>query len=62
MEIGFGRSVMIAVLGLSWCAHAIADNYPRQTGVDVQHYIFRVTLNDDNDEIAGETTDRKSVV
>ena len=35
---------------------ALADNYPRQPGVDVQNYIFRVTLSDDNDEIAGETT------
>jgi aminopeptidase N len=34
----------------------LADNYPRQPGVDVQHYIFRVTLSDDTDEIAGETT------
>ncbi len=34
----------------------LADSYPRQPGVDVQHYVFRVTLNDDTDEIAGETT------
>jgi hypothetical protein len=48
---------MSGVLVLAWCAGgAIADNYPRQLGVDVQHYIFRVTLNDDNDEIAGEAT------
>src|SRR3954454_9817258 len=33
-----------------------ADNYPRQTGIDAQHYTFRVTLSDDTDEIAGETT------
>ena len=35
---------------------AFADNYPRQPGIDAQHYIFRVTLTDDNDEIAGEAT------
>jgi aminopeptidase N len=34
----------------------LADSYPRQPGVDVQHYVFRVTLSDDTDEIAGETT------
>jgi len=34
---------------------AFADTYPRQRGIDVQHYVFRVTLNDENDEIAGET-------
>ena len=45
-----------AALAGFFCAPAIADNYPRQPGVDVQHYVFRVTLNDDNDRIAGETT------
>jgi aminopeptidase N len=35
---------------------AVADNYPRQPSIDIQHYIFRVTLSDENDEIAGETT------
>lgn len=33
-----------------------ADTYPRQTGIDAQHYIFRVTLSDDSDEISGEAT------
>lgn len=33
-----------------------ADSYPRQPGIDVQHYVFRVTLSDDTDEIAGEAT------
>jgi len=33
-----------------------ADNYPRQPGVDVQAYVFRVTLSDDTDAIVGETT------
>ena len=32
-----------------------ADSYPRQPGVDVQHYTFRITLSDDSDAIAGET-------
>ncbi len=35
---------------------ASADTYPRQPGIDVQHYIFRVSLNDQNDSITGETT------
>ena len=43
------------VLGL--CASLVfADTYPRQFSVDVQHYVFRLTLSDENDEIAGETT------
>jgi aminopeptidase N len=34
----------------------LADNYPRQTGIDAQHYILRATLSDDTDEISGEAT------
>src|SRR5436309_10810734 len=44
------------LLGLTVCAALWADTYPRQPGIDVQHYVFRVTLSDDTDEIAGETT------
>lgn len=33
-----------------------ADTYPRQPGVDALHYIFRLTLNDETDEIIGEAT------
>src|SRR5215472_9655206 len=44
-------------LGLGWTAPlARADTYPRQPGVDALHYVFRVTLRDDSDEIAGEAT------
>lgn len=42
-----------ALLSIGVCA---ADSYPRQPGVDVQHYIFRVSLSDDTNEITGETT------
>jgi aminopeptidase N len=43
--------------GLALCLSlAFADTYRRQPGVDVQHYVFRVVLSDDSDEIAGETT------
>ncbi len=46
-------------LALSLCAAPLyADNYPRQPGIDMEHYIFRVVLSDENDEIAGETTAR----
>src|SRR5580700_4399544 len=45
------------VLALLFCAPlAVADNYPRQPAIDIQHYIFRVTLSDEKDEIVGETT------
>src|SRR5689334_6907572 len=35
---------------------AFADNYPRQPGIDAQHYTFRVILSDDTDEITAEAT------
>src|SRR5947209_18582117 len=46
----------LLLVGLGVCALLQADTYPRQPGVDVQHYVFRVTLSDDTDQIAGETT------
>lgn len=39
------------------CAPLVwADSYPRQPGVDAQHYVFRVALNDETDEITGDAT------
>ena len=35
---------------------AHADTYSRQPKVDVVHYAFQLTLNDENDEITGEAT------
>ena len=52
------KSIFCSILvGVSLCApRAAADTYPRQPGIDAQHYIFRLTLSDDSDEIAGEAT------
>lgn len=48
---------LLRFAGLGLCASLVfADTYPRQPGVDAQHYIFRVALSDDNDQVAGETT------
>src|SRR4051794_27130073 len=47
---------MRTLLLFGFCAALWADTYPRQPGIDVQHYVFRVTLSDDTDEIEGETT------
>jgi aminopeptidase N len=33
-----------------------ADTYPRQTGIDAVHYVFRLSLSDATNEIAGEAT------
>jgi aminopeptidase N len=35
---------------------AAADTYPRQPGVDAIHYVFRLTITDADNEIAGECT------
>ena len=37
-------------------ALVFADTYPRQPGVDALHYVFRLTLTDTTDEIAGRAT------
>ena len=46
---------LIALL-LLFPAAGSADTYPRQPGVDVLHYAFRLTLSDASSEITGETT------
>jgi aminopeptidase N len=49
--------VAVTLLSLALTAPpAVADTYPRQPGIDAQHYVFRLTLRDDTDEIAGEAT------
>ncbi|HEX2343638.1 MAG TPA: M1 family aminopeptidase [Vicinamibacterales bacterium] len=35
---------------------AFADTYPRQPGIDAIHYVFRLTLVDSSNEVAGEAT------
>jgi len=44
---------LLLTVGLPW---AEADTYPRQAGIDALHYVFRLTLSDDTDEIVGEAT------
>ena len=45
---------LVMLIALHDVVHA--DTYPRQPGVDAIHYIFRLSFNDANDEIAGEST------
>lgn len=52
MKINF----RLGVLGLFAAWISLADNYPRQPGIDVQHYAMRITLSDENNAITGETT------
>jgi aminopeptidase N len=53
------RTVPALVLA---AAAAAADTYPRQPGVDVASYVFRLTLRDDTDAIEGHTTVAQRVV
>ena len=37
--------------GLLCALQVAADTYPRQPGIDAQHYIFRLTLSDDRSRV-----------
>jgi aminopeptidase N len=51
------RRVAAAVLAMAASAGSgRADTYPRQPGIDVLHYTFRLTLTDDSDALEGEAT------
>lgn len=53
------RSIQTAVIVLAallLAAPSHADTYPRQPGVDAIHYLFRLTIDDSSDRIAGEAT------
>jgi predicted amidohydrolase YtcJ len=39
-----------------FAVESIADTYPRQPGVNAEHYVFRLTLSDETNEITGEAT------
>jgi aminopeptidase N len=47
---------LAALLLLLAPATLSADTYPRQPGIDAIHYVFRLTLVDSSNEIAGEAT------
>lgn len=57
------RSRLLAVvLTLAATAPVAADTYPRQAGIDAQHYVFRLTLlTGESNEIQGEATVRLRV-
>ena len=49
--------VLSVVFALAWgvaAGPAGADTYPRQPGIDVFHYVFRLALSDQSDAIEGE--------
>jgi len=48
-------AVIFAVL-LAAASDSKADTYPRQPGIDIVHYVFRLAVEDASNRIAGETT------
>jgi aminopeptidase N len=50
--------IRVLLLSGLFAAVLAADTYPRQPGIDAQHYIFRIGLSDANDELDGEATIR----
>lgn len=52
------RAAILLALTTTTTPPAAADVYPRQPGLDVEHYAFRLSLGDASDEIAGEATVR----
>jgi aminopeptidase N len=59
-RIVVARNLAVVALSLglvvSSAIPAAADTYPRQTGIDVQEYVFRIALLDDTDVIRGLAT------
>jgi aminopeptidase N len=50
------RTVVITTAVLLRAVASGADTYPRQPAVDAIHYVFRLSLDDSSDRIAGQTT------
>lgn len=48
------RTTVLAIGFLAGAVASHADTYPRQPGVDAVHYVFRLTIDDASDRIAGE--------
>ncbi|HEV2690775.1 MAG TPA: M1 family metallopeptidase [Bryobacteraceae bacterium] len=55
MRVATSGVIRAAVCSLI-ATHLNADTYPRQPGIDAIHYVFRLTLSDETDEIAGTAT------
>jgi aminopeptidase N len=48
--------IRIIFLFLLFTAVIFADHYPRHKNIDVQHYVFRITINDTTNVIKAETS------
>ena len=50
------RTLLVFAVVAATARTVWADTYPRQPGIDVLHYVFRLRLTDASDEISGEAT------
>ena len=48
------RAALAALLLSGLCPQALADSYPRQPGIDVHGYVFRIEVKDDTPAIGAE--------
>lgn len=49
---------MLVLIGLGAGELVSADTYPRQPGIDIEHYVFRLEVSDERPGITGEATIR----
>ena len=52
------RMVTIVLAAVSTSTSIGADTYPRQSGIDAEHYVFRIGIDDTKPDITGEATVR----
>jgi aminopeptidase N len=50
------RAIAVVATLTLWAPIAAADTYPRQPGIDVRHYTFKLEVSDSSTEIAGEAS------
>jgi len=55
-HIGIALAIFALVVLFLAVPPAAADTYPRQSGVDARHYVFRLELSDASPQITGEAT------
>jgi hypothetical protein len=50
------KALRLAMILLLAAIAGKTDTYPRQPGIDVQHYTYHLILRDDTDEIAADAS------
>ena len=47
--------ITIGLFSIFFSSNLLADTYPKNHNIDIQHYAFQLTLSDETDEIHGVT-------